>query len=162
MKFNNKLAASIALAMLMGAALPVVSMADPEPETRLTVGEPTKAEFNPYTVEIPRLYTLDSTANDTVLIRLVNSSSNNHTVFKAPSLQVQGNSFLVPANTTREVVVPKAALGYETRRVDYSVEKIPDPIPPGPQFEDWKNRLAALIAAQRPDYSYFPQYQFNR
>lgn len=163
MKFNKTLATGVVMAVAASMMMPIIASADETPMSNLNVGEPSsKAEFNPLTVETPRMTTLDAAPNETVLVRLINNSSNNHIIFKATELQTQGNSFLVPAGTTREVVLPKAALGYETRRVDYSLEKIPDPVPPGPQFEDWKNRLAALVSLQRPDYSYFPQYQFNQ
>ncbi|MBY0403135.1 MAG: hypothetical protein K2X66_04495 [Cyanobacteria bacterium] len=161
MKFNKSIGAGLAFALLLGLTFPLASQADTPPETSINVGEQAKADFNPYTVEIPRLYTVDSTVQDSVLLTLVNKSAN-HTVFKAPEWQVQGNSYLIPAGTTRSLAYSKSGVGYETRNVEYTVEKLPDPVPPGPQFEDWKNRLAALIAAQRPDYSYFPQYQFNK
>lgn len=161
MNFNKLLGAGMVATVLLGVALPLAAQADATPEVRLNIGEASKGDFNPYTVDVPRLFTKDALANDNVLLKLVNNSAN-HMVFKAPDLQVQGNSYLVPANTTRDFAYASSAVGYETRQVEYTVEKIPDPIPPGPQFEDWKKRLAALIAAQRPDYSYFPQYQFTR
>lgn len=160
---KSMFAAGVVMAVAASMMLPVVASADETPVTNLNIGEASsQADFNPLTVETPRLFSLDATANDTVLVRLINNSSNNHIVFKSPEMQTQGNSFLVPAGTTREVVLPKSALGYENRHVEYSLEKIPDPVPPGPQFEDWKSRIAALISLQRPDYSYFPQYQFNQ
>lgn len=159
---KTMLNAGVLAAITASIIMPVVANADETPITNISVGETTsKAEFNPLTVETPRMFSLDATANETVTVRLNNTSSN-HAIFKAPELQTQGNSFLVPAGTTREVVLPKSALGYENRQVDYTVDRVPDPVPPGPQFEDWKNRLAALVALQRPDYSYFPQYQFNQ
>lgn len=158
MKLNKVLGAGLAVAVVAGLTLP--SFADQVSEVVISLDEPTQSAFDPSTPDVPRMHVEDAMANESVRVRFINNSSK-HATFTAPGLQIQGNSFLVPANSTREYVMPRSAVGYETRKVTYNVDRIPDPIPPGPQFEDWKNRLAALIAAQRPDYSYFPQYQFN-
>lgn len=156
-----KLKQALGAALLLGLTVPMLSYAEPMSEVVITLSEPTKASVDPLTPDVPRLHQDDATANDMVRFKIVNSTGK-HMTLTAPELQIQGNSFLVPANTTREVIVPKSAVGYETHKVTYNVDRIPDPTPPGPQFEDWKNRLSALVAAQRPDYSYFPQYQFNK